>query len=222
MTITPTKLFRAAGLSTALAGLLYIFIQFIHPHEDLATVESTSWVVVAALTGLMAGLALIGITGMYLRQVREMGVLGLIAYLLYAVFFLTVIAFSLVETLVLPTLADEAPRYVSDTLALFTGDAMVGDLGPLKALNPFAAVTYLLGGLLFAIALVRAGVLARWAAVLLAAGTLAALAVPLVPHSLARMAALPVGLALVGLGYSMLRQHRAHDSVPALALAGAQ
>ena len=90
----------------------------------------------------------------------------------------------LVETLVLPTLADEAPRYVSDTLALFSG-GQVGDLGPLKAVNPdLAAATYMLGGLLFGIALYRAGVLARWAALLLAVGTLAALAVPLVPHSL--------------------------------------
>jgi hypothetical protein len=29
MTITPEKLTRAAGLSAALAGLLYVFIQFI-------------------------------------------------------------------------------------------------------------------------------------------------------------------------------------------------
>ena len=54
MTITSSKLFRAAGLSAALAGLLYVFIQFIHPHEDLATVTTTAWVVVAGLTALMA------------------------------------------------------------------------------------------------------------------------------------------------------------------------
>ena len=50
-----------------------------------------------------------------------MGVLGLIGYLLYAAFFLLVIGCAFVEVFVLPQLADEAPRFVSDSLALFTG-----------------------------------------------------------------------------------------------------
>ena len=224
--MTITKLTRAAGLSATAAGLLYIFIQFIHPHEDLATVTTTAWVVTAALTGLMALLALVGITGMYLRQAEEMGLLGLIGYLVYGAFFLLVIGYSFVEIFVLPTLADDAPRFVEDALALFAGGTIVGDLGPLKALNPIAAVAYLFGGLLFGVALYRARILARWAALLLPVGTVAALAVPLVPHSLGRMAALPVGLALAGLGYSLVRDRRAgaHGSVPSprTVMAGAQ
>jgi hypothetical protein len=39
-------------------------------------------------------------------------------------------------------------------------------------------------------------------------GTVSALAVPLVPHSVGRMAALPVGIALAGLGYSLIRDRR--------------
>jgi hypothetical protein len=208
MNITSAKLTRAAGISATAAGLLYIFIQFIHPHEDLATVTTTGWVVTAALTGLMALFAIVGVTGMYLRQVREMGVLGLIGYLVYGAFFLVVIGWSFVEIFVLPALADDAPQFVSDMLALFANEPIVGDLGAVKALNPIAAVLYLFGGLLFGVALYRARILTRWASLLLVVGTATALAVPLVPHSLARMAALPVGVALAALGYSLMRDRR--------------
>jgi len=213
MTITPAKLTRAAGLSAALAGLLYIFIQFIHPHEDLATVTTTAWVVTAGLTALMALLALIGITGIYVRNVTAMGVLGLVGYLIYAAFWLLVIGYAFIEVFVQPQLAEQAPQFVSDSLALFAGGTIEGDLGPLQALNPIAAVAYLFGGLLFGVAVYRARILARWASLLLPVGTLAALAVPLVPHSMARIAAIPVGVALVGLGYSLMREHRAVPAV---------
>ena len=119
----------------------------------------------------MALSALVGITGIYLRQIEKMGVLGLIGYLIYGAFFLLVIGYSFIEVFVLPQLADDAPRWVSDSLALFANEPIEGDLGPLKALNPIAAVMYLFGGLLFGIALYRARILARWASVLLAAGT---------------------------------------------------
>jgi hypothetical protein len=216
MTITASKLTRTAGLSAVAAGSLYVLIQFIHPHEDLATVTSSGWIVVAVLTALMALFALVGITGMYLRQVESMGLLGLIAYLVYSAFFLLVIGYSFIEVFVLPQLADDASQFVSDSLALFANDPIEGDLGPLQALNPVAAVLYLFGGLLFGVAVYRARILARWAALLLAVGTLSALAVPLVPHSLARMAAIPVGIALVGLGWSLWREQRASASVPSL------
>jgi hypothetical protein len=208
MNITSSKLTRAAGFSVAIAGLLYVFIQFIHPEEDLAAVTTTAWVVTAALTGLMALLAVVGITGLYLPQVQQMGVLGLIGYLVYGAFFLVVIAFSFVEVFILPPLADDAPQFVSDTLALFANETIVGDLGALKAMIPVAAVLYMFGGLLFGIALYRARIVARWASLLLAVGTVSALAVPLVPHSVGRMAALPVGIALAGLGYSLIRDRR--------------
>ncbi|HEX6026566.1 MAG TPA: hypothetical protein VFZ00_31505 [Solirubrobacter sp.] len=208
MNITSATLTRTAGISATAAGALYVFIQFIHPEETLATVTTTGWIVTAVLTGLMALFALVGVTGMYVRQSPEMGTLGLIGYLLYGTFFLLVIAFSFVETFVLPALADDAPQFVSDMLALFAGGEIVGDLGALTALNPVAGVTYLLGGVLFGIALYRARILARWASLLLAAGAVSALAVQFVPHSVGRMAAIPVGVALVGLGYSMIREQR--------------
>ena len=71
----------------------------------------------------------------------------------------------------------------------------------------FTGITYVGGGFIFGIALFRANVLARWAAALLALGTLATIAAGLVPQY-ERLFALPTGFALIGLGYSLWREKR--------------
>ena len=56
------------------------------------------------------------------------------------------------------------------------------------------------------VALYRARILARWAALLLAIGAPAAALVAVLPESLDRLLAFPVGIALAGLGYSLWRE----------------
>lgn len=208
MPITTDKLTRAAGLSAVVAGLLFIFVQLIHPDENVASVTTTAWTVTHLLTLMMSVLALVGVSGLYLRQVRETGPLGLIGFLLFGSSFVIITVFVFVETVVLPQLADVAPQYVNDYLATVIGGDVTGDVGALTATNGVAAVTYLLGGLVFGVALLRAGIVARWAALLLAIGTLATLLIPFLPHSLDRIVAFPVGLALAGLGFSLWREQR--------------
>jgi len=108
-----------------------------------------------------------GITGMYLRQVRQMGILGLVGYLVFG-------------------------------------------------------VGYLAGGVLFGLALFRARILARWASGLLVLGTLATLALHVLPHSFERPFAVPVGIALIGLGISLWRDQRKPAAVIASDLAPAR
>lgn len=218
MAITTTKLTRAAGLAAVAAGLLFIFIQLIHPHEDVAAVTTTAWTVTHVVSLVMSVLALAGISGMYLRQVKETGLLGLVGFVLFGFTFVLTTALTFVEAVVLPPLADRAPQFVGDVLGAATGGAVVGDVGSLGTVLLVSAATYLLGGLLFGIALFRAGILARWAAVLLAAGTVATLLLPLLPHAVDRYAAFPVGLALAGLGFSLWREQRttSQESVPSV------
>jgi hypothetical protein len=71
-----------------------------------------------------------------------------------------------------------------------------------------SGIGYSLGGLLFGIALFRAGILARWASVLLAYGTTSALALSVLPESFNRPFAVPTGVALIGLGISLWRDGR--------------
>jgi hypothetical protein len=203
MTITPARLTRAAGLAAVVAGSLFIVIQFIHPHEVAANVVTTRWALTHYLTMLMATLALIGITGMYLRQAERTGLLGLIAYLLFAGNFLAITAWAFLETLVLPLLVSQVPQFVNDVINTPGGGTVIGDVGGLKLVNLLAGVGYLLGGLLFGIALYRARILARWAALLLSAGTACTVLIPVIPHFAARLTAVPVGVALAGLGYSL-------------------
>ena len=90
MTITATRLTRAAGICAAIAGLIFIAVQIKHPPMDVASVTTTQWVLRSTAKAVMAALALAGITGMYLRQVRQTRVLGLVGYLLFAAGYLAI------------------------------------------------------------------------------------------------------------------------------------
>ena len=214
MTITPTTLTRAAGLSAVAAGVLFIGVQINHPPIDAAFAATTEFAVREGVKVVMAVLSLVGITGMYLRQVRQIGVLGLLGYLLFAVGYLVMLGVQIVAVGVLPTLAHSEPGYVGDVVAVATGGHAVGDVGLMQPLSMLAGIGYLGGGLLFGVALWRAGVLARWAAALLAVGTVATGAIPLLPQINERLFAVPPSIALIGLGYSLWRDQRPADGAP--------
>ncbi len=214
MTITTTKLTRAAGIAAAVAGLLFIAVQVNHPHLDATFATTTEWKVRQTMKVVMSALALVGITGMYLRQVKQTGVLGLLGYLFFGAGYLIMMSVEVVGAVVLPTIARSAPGYVNDVLAVATGGHPAGNIGLMQTLISAMGVGYLGGGLLFGIALFRANVLARWAAALLAVGTLATIAIPLVPQINERVFALPTGVALVGLGYSLWREQRTPATRP--------
>jgi hypothetical protein len=89
------------------------------------------------------------------------------------------------------------------------GHGPSGGIGHRHELFLAIGIGYPLGGLLFGIALFRAGLLAPWASALLAYGTTSALALAALPESFSRPFAVPTGVALIGLGLSLWRdQHR--------------
>jgi purine-cytosine permease-like protein len=70
-------------------------------------------------------------------------------------------------------------------------------------------VVYAGGAILFGIALLRAHVLSRGAAILLIAAAVATpIAGLLLPHAVERLAAIPMGMALIWLGYSLWSAQR--------------
>jgi len=207
--VTATVLVRSAGLFAILAGLLYIVIQLIHPSDDIASVNSDLWVLVACMTIAMSLFSLFGITGIYMRQVQEAGWLGLAGYVIFSLFWITSTSFSFIEAFVLPLLTTDAPEFVAGLTGIFGVTDSEVNLGVFRALAPIAGVMYLLGGLLFGIATYRAGILPRFAAALLAFGAVVTLAAAVIPHPLDRILAVPMGLALIGLGY-FLWSERVH------------
>jgi hypothetical protein len=160
-----------------------------------------------SLKMLMAALALAGITGAYLRQVTKIGVLGLVGYVLFAAGYLSIMGTEFVAAFVLPSIAHTSTAYVDNVIAAATNAPVTGDIGQMHYAILFTGITYIAGGFTFAVAVFRANVLARWAAALLALGTLATIAVGIVPRY-ERLFAIPTGLALVGLGYSLWREQR--------------
>ena len=208
MTIEPQTLTRGAGVAAVAAGAIFIGVQIGHPHLDADSITTTEMTVRGSLKVLMAVLTLVGITGMYLSQVRRNGVLGLVGYLVYAAGFLLITATSLVSAYVLPAIADTDRDYVSSVLEAASNGTASSDIGALEIILQAQGFGYLVGGLLFGIALYRAGVLTRWACVLLAASGVVSAALTVLPDAFYRLLAYPNGIAMVVLGYSLWRTTR--------------
>lgn len=208
MTVTTSNLLRAAGVAAALAGAIFIGVQINHPPADSFLTDTNEWVIRCTAKAVMGALALAGITGLYLRQVRQMRVLGLVGFLVFAAGYLLLFATEVIAVFVLPALTDRAPAFVNDVVVAAAGAKPTGDIGSVQILFNLTGVGYVLGGLIFGIALFRARVLARWAAVLLAVSTVATVALAVLPESFDRPMAVPEGVALIGLGISLWRDQR--------------
>ena len=209
MTITPTTLTRGAAAAAVAAGAIFIGVQINHPTMDADSITTTEVVVRNSLKVLMAVLALVGITGIYLRQVKQSGVLGLIGYVVLSACYLVMLATLFNAAFVLPTIADTSPGYVNDAIAVGKGENPAGDVGFLQTAQQVQSITFLAGGLIFGIALYRARVLARWASGLLALGGVIVILLSVMPDAFYRLLAFPNGIAMIGLGYSLWATSRA-------------
>lgn len=208
MKTTAANLVRWAGLPAMAAGILFVVIQPLHPPQALESVTTGAWAIVHYLTMAMCLAGMLGITGIYARQAEESGWLGLAGYLLLGLWLPLTMALVFVEAFVLPHLTASAPQFVQSFLALAGGAAGEMEIGALATVASLAGVLYVLGGFLFGIATLRASILSRWAAGLLAIGSVLPLAIPLVPHQFERFAAVPMGIALAWLGYSLWSERR--------------
>ena len=208
MNLTANRLTATAGLCAAAAGAIFIGVQINHPPADVEHLVTTELAVRESAKVLMTVLALIGFTGMVLRHHRRFGLLGLAGFSLLTVGYLAIFAVQCIVAYVLPTVAQSNPGYVQDVLDAAVGGSASGDIGHMHELFLASGIGYSLGGLLFGIALFRAGVLSRWASALLAVGTTSALALSVLPESLNRPFAVPTGVALIGLGVSLWRGER--------------
>jgi hypothetical protein len=214
MNVNPLTLIRWSGLAAIVAGIIFAAIQPIHPADVVASVSTTTWHIITPLKFVMCLLFLVGITGIYARQVKEAGWLGLAGFVLLAFTWWLQASFVFTETFLAPPLAHTAPRFVDALVGISWGHTGGIDLGVMPTLYAFMGITYMLGGLVFGIATFRAGILPRWAAGLLAVtATLTPLAA-LLPHAQQRYAAVPMGIALACLGYTLLTERREPATSP--------
>jgi hypothetical protein len=204
MTITPNLLTRWAGLAAAGAGAIFIGVQINHPQLNAVSIQTTEMGVRDTLKVVMAALALAGITGLYLNQIRKHGLLGLVGYVVFAVGYLGIMCVAFSAAYVLPEVASSSTGFVNDAINANTArGAVEGDLGAFAPVLKVLGGAYMIGSLLFGIALYRARVMPRWASALLAVAGLATAVLALTPDAVYRLLAFPNGVAMIALGYSL-------------------
>src|SRR2546423_2563694 len=214
MKMTGANLIRQAGLSAMVAGSIFTVVGLIHPPQLVSSLATSMWIFVHLLTIVMAFFGLLGIAGIYARQVEKAGWMGLAGCLLLSLWYVIVTGFTFFEAFILPLLASDSPKFAESFLGIFTGSVGETSVGVLATLWTLLGVVYILGNLLFGIATFRAGILSRWAAALLGLGAVSSPAFALLPQSFAPLAAVPVGLGLAWLGYSLWSEGREPRAQP--------
>jgi hypothetical protein len=203
MNFTSDHLFHAAGLSAVIAGTCYVLVGIFHPANLASSVITTRWEVVHVLACAVCFFGVLGVAGLYVRQAARAGWLGLAGCLMLELWMMLIMGFSFVEAFILPHLASANPDLVQAWMGMFNGPADTFDLGVLPTVWMLTAPIYILGGACFGVATFRAGILPRWAGALLALSTLLAPAAGVLPNAAQPKMAIPMGIALAGLGYAL-------------------
>lgn len=194
--MTTERAHRLAGSAAILAGALFVIVQLVHPEDSLEAMTSDRWLVAHILTFLFPVFGLLGLTGIQLRQLEQSGRVGLVGSLGLFGAFVLMVCFGFYEAFIAPVLATEAPAYAVEALGLLEGESGPTYLGTMYQIN---GALYLLGGLTFAVATLRARVYPRWAGGLVLAGLLATASTAIVP-AMARPSAVVFGLGFAALG----------------------
>jgi hypothetical protein len=214
MKSTALNLTRLAGIPALLAGVSYVIVGLFHPPHIASSATTTSWQLVHIAACAMAFLGLLGMAGLYARQAPKVGRLGLVGYILLSLWFALVLGFSFVEAFIVPQMASTSPEFVEAWMGMFAGPGGDFDLGVLPTLWGLSAPLLILGGLLFGVATFRARILPRLAGLLLAFSTVVAPVAGLLPNEAQPKIAIPMGIALVWLGYSLMAERRTESVAP--------
>ena len=212
MKVTTPRLICWAGLSAMVAGIIFTAIRPTHP-----SINSSTFIIITSLKASISIFALLGITGLYARQVEETGWKGLAGYLLLTIHYAVQMCISFLEPTVLPLLTTTAPTFVESALQLSNGTGVPTNLGSLPNVYSFASILYVLGSMLFGMATFRARILPRGAAALFAvSGPFAGTMFTLLPYELVQLTSIPIGAAMVWLGYALFSERRDKKSASLL------
>jgi hypothetical protein len=168
-TVTGTRLSRIGGLLVFIgagAFVLHVILRSVLTAgvDPAVSAQAGLWVPVNALGALGAALVLLGLPAVYARMAGQGGLPGLVGFALIEVSWMFFGLFlSLYGALVVPWLADQAPRLVGGSSPAPLGFVVAFALGLL---------VWLLGAVLLAVPFVRGPARARWVGYLLPASAL--------------------------------------------------
>jgi hypothetical protein len=221
MRVSTSGLIGATAIAAVIAGLMFVVIQPLHPADTLESVTTSAWALIHYATLVMLALFVVGVTGIYVSQAEKLGWLGLVGYVVLVIGLSLTAIGGVIEAFVQPQIAGSDPEFVQGMLDMVHGHPITADLGAIPLVWNVASAGFLGGTLLFGAANFRAGVLSRWASGIFAVGLLAmAPVVGLIGNP--RLAAVPVGIGLAWLGYSLWSTRRLRATAQAPAAAGTQ
>ncbi len=206
--VTPESLLSLTGIASMTAGVLYIFIQLIHPLDELASVSTDRWSVVAVLTSVMSFLNIIGFIGIYSSNIKKLRILGLIGFIALILFWLISMIFSFNEAFILPLLVKSSPEFVIGMTGLFTNVISTADVGIFPILSIISGLLYIFGGMIFGFAFIRSGVLPKYVTILFTVASGITILASIVPHPFDRALAIPMGISLVLLGWQVFYRYK--------------
>jgi hypothetical protein len=152
------RLLRASGLALVAAGVLLVVATLLHPsHETATTIIAGEVRLIAAhvVYTLCWLLVLLGLPGLYAAQRGWMGRLGLVGFLT-AFSGTYLIAVTGNFGFLAPVLAKQSPA-VLDSINQYV---------PVVIINGLAAILFMIGYVLFGVAMIRTATLPRWSGVL--------------------------------------------------------
>jgi hypothetical protein len=203
MNMSTAKLIRWSGLICILAGMLYALGALLHPvGEDLAAYTSPKWVPAHQVYWFASMLMLLGLVGLYARQVEQTGWLGLVGFILAFLGTVVVNSIFLMASTVLHLVAVQASALFDQAGAPPTFGVLLVVLG------------YILGYILFGIATMRAGVLPRGSGLLLIIGSamfMISEALPLtasISHLIVTIGDVIFGAGFVWMGFALWSEKR--------------
>lgn len=183
------NLIRWSGLALLVAGMLWLLSIF-HPPDTLDGMLAPAWGPSHYVTAVASVFLVFGLIGLYAYQVAKVGWLGLIAFILTLAASAMLTSAELFAGALAPTLAANPA-----TQSLVNPQ----QAGPFVIVIGVIAVLATVGNILLGIAIMRAGVLPRWAGLLIIIGYVF-LAFGIGLPALAIIS--PVGIVLSGLGYA--------------------
>lgn len=196
--MTSGKLIRWSGPITMLSGLLYAVGALIHPvGENLSAVNHPNWIPSHIIYWISVNLLFFGLIGIYARQAKESGWLGLLGFVFAFLGTALVGSILLYVSTVLPLIASEAQ-------GIFERAAET----PVFLL-PVFILGFGLGWILLGVAITRSKLLPRWSGLLLIIGVVLFViseAVPLetsLAHSLVTIGDILFASGLLWIGYTL-------------------
>lgn len=194
MTMQRFSFNRMSGATGLVAGVLVLLGFLIHPlGEGPEFVTSVTWVPAHALILLGFALSLLGLVGVHMYQSQKAGPLGTVGFLVLFVGIALFLGIPFYAVIGEPVLAAEAPEALEavevSALGLFLGIILL----------------IVIGGVMFGVSVLRAGMLPRYAGALLAVSVVLLLVSVLaaLPALVTNISGALAGISIAWLSYGL-------------------